>query len=228
MVNQTAVVRLTATDDNGVEAASEPVELHVRPLPDCEGGGLGPNGRGCSGVGAGQCVDVVAFDGRYTCNCSGAVDTVNANCETVAAEGAGAASTSGGGLDGATIVGIAAGGAAVAVGLAVGAWMVRRRREADKSHDFARELAALVEQGLVPANEVGRAWRSAFSSLPCFTLIPGPYFYRFSCPCSLPGRTVSAERNRAQSGAAAERAGGRGVWRGVEGHVLGAPRDHHD
>jgi hypothetical protein len=152
VANQTRLFRLAATDQHHASVQSALFEIRVSPAPDCETASHGPNGRACTAPGV--CVDSVPLDGQFACDCTAASGSlVNLNCDPIAALEKASSSEAGLTLYG--VIGLAAGISVVALLLLAILFVVyRRRRGREQPHDFQKELAWLVEQGLVSPDNV--------------------------------------------------------------------------
>ena len=135
-------VTVQLSDGTGRTGVVAVLALTVTPRPDCENPAFGPRGRACA---AGSvCQDGVAFDGAFTCNCTGlsAQDaSLSDNCDVVAGS-----ATGGGGSASATLIGVL-----VAVTAAVGllalllVWMRMRRRSKDLERELSTQQMAVAE-----------------------------------------------------------------------------------
>ena len=124
--------------------------IRVTPQPDCEVPSYGPGERACQ---SGACVDVVPYDGNFSCNCSGlSVEqgtALDANCAVVVLLQTAASSSGSSSLGTAGIAGIAGGaGAVLLLVLTIMLIVVSRRRETEQHH-FKEEMRWLREQGLL-------------------------------------------------------------------------------
>lgn len=141
------VFNIVVKDKTGARQLVEILLLKVTPPADTRNASNGPNGRGCAN---GVPFDAVAFDGKFTCNCS--AGWTGANCDTLINSGGKNNDNSGeseihSGLVAGMVVGISILGLIVAVLIYV---YSRQRKKASIHKKKAMHVVSHGDGGFVP------------------------------------------------------------------------------
>lgn len=150
VVNETEEIVLECVDGNAARVASGAVVMAVMPPGDCKTASNGPNGLGC--LGGGLCVDDVAFDGRFVCNCTG-TGFSGANCDEESLSSARAGGGGSSGVSSGMLAGVVSAVVAIVLAAVLGVYLWKRR-EASKPVDFEAQLERLHEEGLIQTKKV--------------------------------------------------------------------------
>lgn len=117
-------------------------------INDCEVNSNGPNTLACANQGV--CVDVVRYDGDFSCDCTNVDGAVDENCRTeadlAALQGGGVTD---GGLDSASLASIAVAVVLFVICIVFLIYFRHQRLLKLRPHDFASELQQLREKGLL-------------------------------------------------------------------------------
>jgi len=131
---------LFVRDGNDVVSLAPDIAIRRGP-DDCGDAANGPNEQFCDQNA--PCVDRDAFDGSFSCNCSGLSSFTGENCFAVTG------STSGGTSDG-VVAGSVVSVLVVLAAAMVGAmYLVKKQRERLQPHDFEAHLQELIRKGML-------------------------------------------------------------------------------